>query len=94
MAFSGGDPVCLEILQALGLKEVIDLDISMHLGSAAEITVRYYADREDIKKIVPLLRKYKLVPIEAELFEITAIGDSYRSFINKDGETIKVPLEE
>ncbi len=63
-----GYPVCgrvisKEISAILGLKNVVSLDISLHMDSAAQITVTYFPDEETLRKIVPVLQKYQLVAI-------------------------------
>ena len=53
-----------EICDALGLKEVVDCDISLHLGDAAKVTVTYFPDREHIIDALAVVKKYKLVPMD------------------------------
>ncbi|HUV56284.1 MAG TPA: hypothetical protein VMV84_03545 [Dehalococcoidales bacterium] len=52
-----------EICEALGLAKVVNLDIRLHLGEVAEVTVLYYPDEEHLQKITPILAKYGLIPI-------------------------------
>ena len=53
-----------EISDALGLKNVIDMDISLHLKEGAKVTVTYFPDAEDFKRVGKVLKKYKFVPIK------------------------------
>ncbi len=70
-----------EICEALGLKNVIDLDISVHLNEIASVTVKYYPSEDDLKKVIPVLQKHYLVPVgEALPVDITVIGNKYRNY--------------
>jgi hypothetical protein len=64
MAISAGSTIGKEISGALGLKNVIDLDISLHLKEVASITVKYLPDKDDLSKLTPILKKYRLVDIK------------------------------
>jgi hypothetical protein len=71
-----------EICDALGLKEVIDIDISLHLNNAATITVKSYLNKYDAEKIKTVLIKYRLFPIEESgVKDVTTMGDEYRNYI-------------
>jgi hypothetical protein len=50
-----------EISEALGLKHARVIDIHLDYQDVAMITVNYLPDEEDLEKIVPILKKYKLI---------------------------------
>ncbi len=79
MPLSSNDLVAVEIIKALGLKNVVDLDLRMHLNEIVEIAVRYFPDRENLEKVVPILKKYKLIPIDG-IVDNTVIGDEFRNY--------------
>ena len=79
------DGIVAEICEALGLKDVIDVDICMHLGDTATITVKSFASKNDIKKIIPILTKYELRPIEKSLgVEEAEPEDGYKTYKIKE----------
>jgi hypothetical protein len=81
MLIGGPNPLVLDIINALGLKNVVNLDISIHLDSIMKITVDYYPESEDLQKLIPILThaKFELVPI-VDIKEITTLGNEYRDF--------------
>jgi hypothetical protein len=61
---SGNNPISKAIIDALGLKNVVNLDIRMHLNEVVQISVDYFPDQDDLKNIVPILQHqdYELIP--------------------------------
>jgi len=57
-------PVAGEICDALGLKKVINLHLIMELGSIVKIEAEYYPDEKELKKLIPILKKYRLEEIK------------------------------
>ena len=55
-----------EICEALGLKNVIDFDLKMDVKDGTSITIKYRPDEGDLKKLVPILKKYKLVELPVD----------------------------
>ena len=67
MAFlTGANNIGKEISDALGLKHVVNLDISIHLNSVVSVTALYYPEEDNVRALTPILKKYSLVPIEEE----------------------------
>ena len=61
---NGRSPVAKEICDALGLKKVINLHLIMELGSIFKIEAEYCPDEKELKKLVPILKKYRLEEIK------------------------------
>lgn len=57
-----GDAIC----KALGLEQVIDCDIALHLDGIAQVTVKYYPDEEHLRAALAVVKEFKLIPIEEE----------------------------
>lgn len=53
-----------EICEALGLKNVRRLNLSMCIGEATIATVEYYPEVDGIQATIPILKKYMLTPRE------------------------------
>ena len=85
------DFVAGKICKALGLKNVVDLDIRMHMKEVVSITVKYYPDREYLEKIVPLLKEYTLIPNDKINVEITTVGDKCRKYMIGEPMTAQIP---
>ena len=63
-ASAEGNNVAVEICKVLGLDKVVNLDIKLHFGDVASVTVLYYPDEKNLRKITPILAKYRLIPIK------------------------------
>jgi len=63
-AITSHDPVCGEICDALGLKRVTSLQLNMKLGEIVRIEAEYFPDKEDLKKLIPILKRYELKEIK------------------------------
>ena len=53
-----------EICEALGLKNVRKFNLSMGIGEATIATVEYFPEADGVKAVIPILKKFKLTPIE------------------------------
>jgi len=62
--FCTGSKIGKEIQDALGLKATRIIDIHLPFDDISTITVEYLPDEEDLERIIPILKKYKIVPIE------------------------------
>lgn len=62
MSIISGNSIGKEICDALGLENVIDCDISMHLDNAVSVTVTYFPDEEHVKAALSVVKKYRLIP--------------------------------
>ncbi len=62
VAITGKDSVCKEICAALGLSHVRKLDIHMALSEIVVVTVEYMPEGKDLEKLIPILKRYNLVP--------------------------------
>jgi len=63
-AITPHDPVAGEICAALGPKRVISFHLIMEPGEIVRIEAKYYPDKEDLKKLMPILKKYELKETE------------------------------
>lgn len=54
------------ICESLGLdrRRVTGINIYLHVGCAALVDVEYFPDDKNLAQIVPVLKKYKIVPVE------------------------------
>ena len=61
--------VALDIMKALGvdLPNVQYLDLEIRPESIVSINIEYYPTKEQVKTLIPLLKKYHLVEKEKEL---------------------------
>lgn len=54
-----------EVCEALNLPEyTVGFDLHAHAGEIWTITVEYAPTKEQAKKLIPILKKFKLVEIE------------------------------
>jgi len=65
-AMTGHHKIAAEICDALGIKHARSLDIHMGVNELVTCTVKFEAQDTDMAKLPPLLKKFKLVPIEDE----------------------------
>lgn len=56
-----------ELCQALGLKEVTNIEIKVPLKEVPTVKVEMYLTKEQAEAMLPVMRKYKLIPIEEDL---------------------------
>jgi hypothetical protein len=64
MPVSPVNPVCKEIVDALGLKNVRSLEIKMGSERLVSVDVTYFPEIDGVKQFPAILAKYKLVPRE------------------------------
>ena len=89
MAVSTSDKLCKNICDALGLKNVVKLDISLEVGNLVRVTVEYFPDRNNVKELIPVLKRMKMEDINPaskervlrrmDLVDTTVIGDEWSS---------------
>jgi len=58
--------MCREIAEALGIKHCRRLDLHMALNEAVTVTAEFYPERDQLKYIAPILKKYKIELVEIE----------------------------
>jgi len=90
MAISSSDKLCKEVCDALGLKHVRELDLHMKGGRIVTCEAVFYPEKDGIKQIIPIFRKFELVPIGSPVEEtnneydgavdITCLGDESQQF--------------
>lgn len=59
-------PVTKEICEALGIKRAIDFKLIMKLGEKVRVETTFLPDEDQLKKMVPVLKKYRLEEEEIE----------------------------
>ncbi len=74
------DKIVKEILDSLGLKNVVSLDLHFGVGKIVTAEVKYFPERDGIKKLPLLLKKFELVEKKDIPPETTAIEDAIRTF--------------
>jgi hypothetical protein len=58
------------ICDALGLKHVISLDLHLEHNKPITVEAFMYVELEGIKQLVPVIKKFKLVPVEFDKKQI------------------------
>ncbi len=52
-----------EVIEALGLsnvKNIVDIDLTIHCEDVITVTVKYYPENDELDKLIPILKKYEL----------------------------------
>jgi hypothetical protein len=84
MVFLTADKIGKEICDVLGLKHCSLLDIHIAKGEIVTVTARIYPEKEGMKQVPSILRKYKLVSTDIE--ETTCIGDEVADYHFAEGQ--------
>lgn len=61
---TGRDQVCADIAEALGIKNCRRLDIHMEVDEKVTVTTEFYPERDQVKQIAPILKKYGIGLVE------------------------------
>lgn len=69
---AGHDYVCVEICDALGIKRAKRLNLNMEVGNIVTIEVTSLVYKENLKKLIPILKKYHLVETDPPIFGLEA----------------------
>lgn len=81
MPFHGKDKLAKDICEALGLKHVKRLDISLGIDRVTTVTAEYYPEKKGMMQFPAILKEFKLVDKDAVILEDkTVIGDEWKSF--------------
>jgi hypothetical protein len=64
MNVTGRDPICQEICEALGLKHVRALSITMMINNPVEVSASFHPEKDALKLLIPILKRYSLMEIE------------------------------
>jgi len=73
------EKLAVEIIDAFGLKNCTKLDIHFKHNSIFTITAECNVENDQLKKVVSVMKKFKLVPI-VELERTDCIGDEVATF--------------
>ena len=64
MKVSGRHPVCKEICDALGLKNVVSLHLHFAVDRFTTVTAKYFPEEDGVKKFPAILKRFELVEKE------------------------------
>jgi len=88
MGISPSEKICKEICDALGLKHVKKLDIHMAVDKIVTGEAVFYPEVDGVRQIVPILRKFELIPksdvelepimISDNAADVTGVGEEYQ----------------
>jgi hypothetical protein len=73
----GHNKLCVEIIDALGLKNVRRLDLHMDVGEMVTVTAECFPEVDGMKRLPAILRKFELVEMPED---VTVIGDEFVSY--------------
>lgn len=82
MAISSCDKFDKEMCDVFGLKHVRELTINFKAGEIATVTAEFYPTVDNIRQVVPILRRFNLIPNENEdsTIEVNERGNKHTSF--------------
>lgn len=78
--FTTNDKLVKEILDALGLKNVVSLDLHFAVNEVVTAGVKYFPERGNLKTLPLLLKKFELIEKKEIPPETTVIGDKIKTF--------------
>lgn len=63
-AVTGRDKICLEIVEAFGIKHCRSLQINMRFDEIVTIKAEFFPEINGIKQLLPIFEEYELVKKE------------------------------
>ena len=64
LVIPGKSALAQEVAEALGLKHVRSLDIQFRLTKPVTVKAEYYPEEDEVKRLIPVLKKFRLREIE------------------------------